>query len=321
VSSSSVCVSCITPLELPATGGELLGFWEGGAVDADHGFAEVFADFGKFFGFFVEQHRFHDGAGAFGGVAALEDSAANEDGFGSELHHERGVGGGGDSSGGEIGNREFAGAVNFLNEVEGCLVIFCEDEEFIFAGVLDGADFAEDGAHVANRLDDVTGTGFAFGADHCGPLCATAEGFSKVAGSADEGDSEGVLVDVVGVVGGGENFAFVNEVNFEGFEDLGFDEMTDAALGHDGDGHCFFDAEDHFRVGHAGNSAIFADVGGDSFESHDGDGSGIFGDSGLFGVDNIHDDATFEHFSEADFFAPGFGGGDEGSVAVVIHFF
>lgn len=97
--------------------------------------------------------------------------------------------------------------------------------------------------------------------------------------------------------------------------------MADAAFGHYGDRYGFFDAKDHFWVGHAGDSAIFADVGGDSFESHDGDGSGIFSDAGLFGVDNIHDDATFEHFGEADFFSPGFGGGDEGSVAVAIHCF
>lgn len=195
----------------------MFGFREGGAVDADHGFAEVLADFGKFLGFFVEQHRFHNCAGALGGVAALENATANEYGFGTELHHESSVGGGSDATSREIGDREFAGAVDFLDEVEGALVIFCEDEEFIFSRVLDGADFAEDGAHMANGFDDVTGSGFTFGADHCGTFGASAEGFTEVSGSADEGDSEGVLVNVVSVVGRGEDFAFVNKVNFESF--------------------------------------------------------------------------------------------------------
>lgn len=321
LSYGSLSASFLSPVELPATGGKLFGFGEGGAVDADHGFAEVLADFGKFLGFFVEQHRFHNSAGALGGVAALEDSAADEDGFGAELHHESSVGGSGDATSREIGDGEFASAVDFLNEVEGGLVIFCEDEQFVFSRVLDGADFAEDGAHMANGFDDVTGSGFTFGADHSGAFGASAEGFTEVPGSADEGDSEGVLVNVVGVVGGGEDFTFVDEVNFESFEDLGFYEVTDAALGHHGDGDGFFDAEDHFGVGHAGDSAILADVSRDTLEGHDGDGSGIFGNPGLFGVDNIHNDSTFEHFGEADFFSPGFGNGDEGGVAVVIHCF
>lgn len=314
-------MSHMTQKTLPTTGGELFGFGEGGAVDADHGFAEILTDFGKFFGFFVEEHRFHNGAGALGGVAALEYATANEYGFGAELHHESGVGGGCDSSSGEVGDREFSGAMNFLNEVEGGLVIFCEHEEFIFSGVLHRTDFAEDGAHVANRFDDVTSSGFAFGADHCGAFGASAEGFAEVTGSAHEGDGEGMFVDVVRVVGRGENFTFVDEINFESFEDLGFYEVTDAAFGHDGDRNGFFDAEDHFGVGHPSDSAILTDVSRDTLEGHDGDGSGIFGDPGLFGVDNIHDDATFEHFGEADFFSPGFGGGDEGGVAVVIHCF
>lgn len=294
---------------LPSAGGELFGLREGGAVDADHGFAEVFTDFGEFFGIFVEQHGFDDGAGAFGGVAAFEDSAADEDGFGTELHHESGVGGGGDSARAEVGDGEFAEFFDFADEIEGGLVLFGEDEEFIFAGVLHSSDFGYDCAHVSDGFDHVAGASFAFGADHCGAFGASAEGFAEVARAAYEWDGESVFIDVVGVVGGGEDFAFVDEVDFKCFEDLGFDEVADAAFCHDGDGDGGFDLEDHFGVGHSCDSAIFADVGGDSFEGHDGDGPGIFGDAGLFWVDDIHDDAAFEHFGEADFFSPCFGGG------------
>jgi hypothetical protein len=237
------------------------------------------------------------------------------------LHHKSGVGGGGDSTSAKIWDGEFAELFDFADHFERGLVFFGEDEEFIFAGVLHGADLAHDCAHVTDGFDHVAGAGFAFGADHCSAFGASAECFAEVAGSADEGNGEIVFVDVVSVVGGGEDFAFVDEVDFEGFEDLSFDEVPDAALCHDGNIDGGFDLEDHFGVGHSRDSAIFADVGGNSFECHDGDGSSVFGDSGLLRVDDVHDDAAFEHFGEADFLSPGFCGGSCGGIAVIIHRF
>ena len=51
-------------------------------------------------------------------------------------------------------------------------------------------------------MDYVSGAGFAFGADHGCAFGDAAEGFAQVAGSADEGDGEGVLIDVMGLIGG-----------------------------------------------------------------------------------------------------------------------
>jgi hypothetical protein len=81
-------------------------------------------------------------------------------------------------------------------------------------------DLRVDGAHVADCLDDVAGAGFAFGADHGCAFADAAEGFAEVAAAAHEGDGEGVLLDVVGVVGGGEDFGLVDVVDADGFEDL-----------------------------------------------------------------------------------------------------
>ena len=53
--------------------------------------------------------------------------------------------------------------------------------------------------------------------------------------------------------------------------------------------------------GHAGNAAFGADLRGHALERHDGDGAGLFGDGGLLGVGDVHDDAAFEHFGEAGF--------------------
>ena len=72
-----------------------------------------------------------------------------------------------------------------------------------------------------DSFDDIACSGFAFGADHGGTFGYTAQSFTKVAAAADEGGAERVLFDVVGGVGRGEDFRFVNVVYAEGFEDLG----------------------------------------------------------------------------------------------------
>ena len=81
-------------------------------------------------------------------------------------------------------------------------------------------DLGVDGAHVVDRLDDITGAGFTLGADHGGAFADAAEGFAEVTAPTHEWDGEGVLLDVVGVVGGGEDFGLVNVVDADGFEDL-----------------------------------------------------------------------------------------------------
>ena len=113
-----------------------------------------------------------------------------------------------------------------------------------------------------------------------------------------KGVFELVLVDVVELVGGGEDLGLVDEVDGEVLEDLGFDEVADADLGHNRDGDGGLDLLDHFGVGHAGDAAFSADHGGDALEGHDGDGAGLLGDDGLVDVHDVHDDAAFEHLGE-----------------------
>ena len=69
-------------------------------------------------------------------------------------------------------------------------------------------------------LNNVTGAGFTLCADHGCAFGDAAQGFAEVAAAADKGGGEGVFFDVVGVVGGGEDFRFVDVVDAEGFEDL-----------------------------------------------------------------------------------------------------
>ena len=176
--------------------------------------------------------------------------------------------------------------------------------------------FADDLAHVLDGVDNVAGAGFALGADHGCAFCDAAEGFTEVARAADEGRGEGMLVDVVGLVGGGEDLGLVDEVDADLLQDLGFGEVADAGLGHDGDGDGGHDLFDELGVGHAGDAAFGADHGGDALERHDGDSTGLFSNAGLLDVHDVHDDATFEHFGEAQFEANG--GGCEVAVGGVV---
>lgn len=160
---------------------------------------------------------------------------------------------------------------------------------------------------MAHGLDDVAGPGLALGADHGGAFANAAEGLAEVAAPAHKGDGEGVLLDVVSVVGGGEDFGLVDVVDTDGFEDLekevglvgvawrgeegseagvngtylALNKVSDSGLGHDGDGHRGHDVLDHLWVGHAGYAALDADIGGHALERHDGAGAGLLSDAGL----------------------------------------
>ena len=148
-------------------------------------------------------------------------------------------------------------------------------------------------------VGDVAGAGLALRADHGRALVDAAQGLTEVGRAADEGDGELPLVDVVGVVGRGQDLGLVDVVDAEGLQDLGLDEVADAGLGHDRDGDRRDDAVDHVGVAHAGHAALGADVGGDALQRHDGDGAGILGDPGLLGGDDVHDDAALEHLGHA----------------------
>ena len=97
------------------------------------------------------------------------------------------------------------------------------------------ADAAGDVAQVAHGLDDVAGAGLALGADHRRALGDAPKRLAQVGRAADERDLEGLLVDVVGLVGGGQDLGLVDVVDLERLEDLSLGEVADPGLGHDRD--------------------------------------------------------------------------------------
>jgi len=154
---------------------------------------------------------------------------------------------------------------------------------------------------VADGFDDVARAGFALCTDHGGAFGDAAEGLTQVAAATDEGSGEGVFLNVVDGVGGGEDFGFVDVVDAEGFkylqdrnfsdgvlvcveEDneeggriyLTFDEMPYPCLRHDGNGNSFHYIFDHLGVRHSGDTTLGSDVCGDSLKGHNGAGAGFF---------------------------------------------
>ena len=174
----------------------------------------------------------------------------------------------------------------------GCL------KELVVAQGDNVADLLLDLAHVAHGLDHVARARLALGADHRGALGDAAQRLAQVAGTADKRDVKLGLVDVVDIVGGGENLGFIDVVDLDGLKDLRLDDVTDAALGHDGDGDGLLNALDHLGVAHARHAAGGADVGRDALESHDGAGACLLGDACLLGRGDVHDDAALEHLRE-----------------------
>src|SRR6202158_51748 len=99
-------------------------------------------------------------------------------------------------------------------------------------------------------------------------------------------------------VGWRKNFGLVNIVDAQLLQDLRLREMTDAALGHDGNIDHRHDLANHFRRGHARPPAFGADLRRDALQSHHRYRSGSLGDLRLFRGGDVHDDAALEHFGE-----------------------
>ena len=151
--------------------------------------------------------------------------------------------------------------------------------EFIVGQSLQTADLAQHGPGVAHGLDHVAGAGLALGADHGRAFADAPQRLAQVAAAAHERHLEGMLLDVVVFVGGGQHFRLVDVVDAEGFQDLGLDEVADAAFGHDGDRHGLHDLQDEFGVAHARHAAVGADIGRNAFERHHRHSAGVLGDA------------------------------------------
>lgn len=271
--------------------------------DTDHGFTQTLAALGQDLGVPEVSRGPHDGLCPLGRVSGLEDAATDEHAVAAQLHHQRGVGGSGDTSGGKVDDGQSAQLGSLLQQLRVALEFSGQLTDGQVAAFrqcsLGPGNVLADLAHVLDGLDNVAGAGLALGPDHGGALGDAAQGLGEVPAAADKGGLEAVLLDVVLVVGGGQDLALVNVVDAERLEDLALDEVADAGLGHDGDGDGVLDLLDLARVRHADDAALAPDVGRHALQRHDGAGPGLLGDAGLLGVGHVHDDAALEHLRQA----------------------
>ena len=237
----------------------------------------------------------HDGVGAAGRVAGLEDAGADEHAVCAQLHHQRGVGGGGDAASGEIDHRQAALLTSLLEQVEGDAEVAGFHYQLVVGHGLELADGVLHRPHVAHGFHHVAGSGFALGANHGRALGYAPQGLAQIAAAADEGHLEVVLPDVMRLVGGGQYFRLVNVVNAESFQNLGLDEMADTNLGHHRNRNRVHYPGDDGGIGHAGHAPVGADVRRNALEGHDRHGPGLGGNLSLLRGDHIHYDAALEH--------------------------
>ena len=198
--------------------------------------------------------------------------------------------------------------MHLAHELDGHLELLGGFEQLVVSQARDLCDLGVDEPHVADGLHDVARSGLAFRADHRRALCNAAQRLAQIACSAYERHLELRLVDVVDVVGGGEDLGLVDVVDVDRLEHLCLDEVADAALRHDGDAHGLLDAANHRGVAHAAHATGGTDVGGDALERHDGARARLLCDFCLLWRGHVHNHASLEHLGKLAVELDAFGG-------------
>lgn len=98
--------------------------------------------------------------------------------------------------------------------------LFCKDIKLLFRHDTSPPDFTHDLSLVSYSFYHVTSTCFPFSTNERGAFGYPTKSFSQITRSADKGNFKGMLVDMEFLVGGGENFRFINIINSDGLEDL-----------------------------------------------------------------------------------------------------
>src|SRR4051795_1164244 len=213
--------SSVAPL--PAPDGESLLIRDLLEGDPAHRSTEALADLGDLLRVVEERGGLDDRVRHPGRILALEDPGADEHAFRAELHHERRIGRGTDPTGDEVDDRQLAIRRDVLDQLVGRAQVLGGDEQLVLAHGAEAADLREHVPQLADGLDDVARPGLALGPHHRRAFVDPAERFAEVPAAAHERDLEGVLVDVVVLVGRRKDLGLVDVVDTERLEDLGLD--------------------------------------------------------------------------------------------------
>ena len=151
---------------------------------------------------------------------------------------------------------------------------------------------------MTHGLNDITRTSLTLSADHGRTFANTTESLAEVPASTNEWNLKVMLVDVVRVISGSEHLTLVNVVHVTCLENLGFDKVADATLGHHRDCDSVDNLLDHGWVRHTSNTTLNTDIGRNAFERHDSTCTSFLGDTSLLRVDDVHNNATLQHLSK-----------------------
>mmetsp|Transcript_44521 Transcript_44521/g.111862 ORF Transcript_44521/g.111862 Transcript_44521/m.111862 type:complete len:401 (-) Transcript_44521:8-1210(-) len=268
-------------------------------VDARHGLAQVLGHLRQDLRVPEVGHRLDDGPRSLLGVVRLEDAAAHEDAVDAQLHAKCCVRGRGHPTRCEVHDGKLAVTLGLHHQVQRRAHLLREREDLVVVHGLQHADLLVQRADVAHGLDDVAGARLALRADHACSFSDTAESLTKVAASAHERHLELVLVHMVALVGHRQDLALVDAVDAQVLQNLGLDEVPDAALRHHRDGDRVDDLLDHLRVRHARHALLVPDVCWDALQGHDCTSARLLGNLRLLGVHDVHDDAALQHGRQA----------------------
>src|SRR5207249_4171836 len=89
-----------------------------------------------------------------------------------------------------------------------------------------------DSSKMTHGFDDISGARFTLRANHCRAFADAPKRLAEIARSAHHRDLELMFVDVMLFVGRRQHFAFVDEVDSEGLQNLRLSEVADAHLSH-----------------------------------------------------------------------------------------
>ena len=144
-----------------------------------------------------------------------------------------------------------------------------------------------DDTPVSTPLDMDTGVGFVSDSSDMAIVGEKQQCFPQIPTPTNRKNPKIMFVNMVFLLDQGKNFALVNIIDANSFKDLGFNEMANTSLGDDGDSNGLLNFFDELWVTHSSHVTLGSDIGGDSFKSHDGTGSGFFSDASLFGGEEV----------------------------------
>src|SRR5581483_5846805 len=186
---------------------------------------------------------FYNSFGALQRIAGLENARSHENSFSPQAHHQGCIGGGCDSTSGEVDDGKLARARDLAYQIIRRAQILGLAHQFFFGQHLQPANAVHDGAHMTYGLDDIARACLSLCAQHGRTLSDAPQRLAQVARSADKRHGEEMFVDMKVLVGWRQHLRLVDTIYADCLQYLGFDKVTNATFCHYWDRHALFNLD------------------------------------------------------------------------------